>query len=102
MQLTNISYLHDLSVVTVLTERPGVLLFTVLKYKSHFSNNGNELTVQLAKEAASDDELDITYNKYAKSAVNSELKDLGLQKWQSEWDSSNRGAITKTFFSPQK
>jgi hypothetical protein len=40
----------------------------------------------------------ITYNKLSKSAVTSELKELGLIKWQSEWDSSNKGASTKSFF----
>jgi hypothetical protein len=57
-----------------------------------------ELADQLAKEAGCDRELDITYNKYPQSAVNSELEELGLQKWQSEWDSSNKGALTKSFF----
>ena len=53
---------------------------------------------QLVKEAASDNALHITYKKFPKSAVTSELKELGLLKWQSEWDSSNKGALTKSFF----
>jgi len=65
--------------------------------KAHNNNSGNELADQLAKEAACDGELDIAYNKYPKSAVISELKELG-QQWQSDWDSSNKGALTKTFF----
>jgi ribonuclease HI len=32
--------------------------------KAHSNNNGNEMADQLAKEAACDGELDITYNKY--------------------------------------
>ena len=66
--------------------------------KAHNHYSGNELADQLAKEAACDGELNIAYNKYPRSAVISELKELGLQKWQSEWDSSNKGALTKTFF----
>jgi len=66
--------------------------------KAHNNNIGNELADQLAKEAACNGELEITYNKYRKSAVISELKELGLQKWQGEWNSSNKGALTKTFF----
>jgi hypothetical protein len=66
--------------------------------KAHDNNSGNDLADQLAKEATCDEELDITYNKYPKSAVISELKKLGLQKWQSEWDSSNKEALTKFFF----
>jgi hypothetical protein len=30
--------------------------------------------------------------------MTSELKELGLRKWQSEWDSSNKGALTKSLF----
>jgi hypothetical protein len=30
--------------------------------------------------------------------VTRELKGLGLHKWQSEWDNTNKGAVTKTFF----
>jgi ribonuclease HI len=55
--------------------------------KAHDNISGNELADQLAKEAVCNGELDITYNKYPKSAVISNLKELGLQKWQSEWDS---------------
>ena len=65
--------------------------------KVHDNNYGNDLADQLAKETASDDALDITYNKLPKSAVTSELKELGLLKWQSEWDSLNKGALTKSF-----
>jgi len=54
---------------------------------AHNNNSGNELADQLEKEAACDGELDIADNKYPKSAVISELNELGLQKWQSEWDS---------------
>jgi hypothetical protein len=64
--------------------------------KAH-NNPGNELADQLAKEAACDNSLQTAYHKYPKRAVTSELKCLGLQKWQSEWDNTNKGAITKTF-----
>ena len=66
--------------------------------KAHDNYRGNELADQLAKEAACDSNLKITYNKYPKSAVTSELKCLELQKWHSEWDSTNIGILTKTFF----
>ena len=69
--------------------------------KAHNISSGNELADQLAKEAACDGELDIAYNKHPKSAVISELKELGLQKWQSEWDSSNKEALTKKNCSPK-
>jgi hypothetical protein len=65
--------------------------------KAHDNKYGNELAGQLAKEAASDDALDIIHSRLPKSAVTSELEELGLLKWQSDWDSSNKGALT--FFS---
>jgi len=30
--------------------------------------------------------------------VTSELKEKGVQVWQSEWDASNKGELTKTLF----
>ena len=66
--------------------------------KAHDNNYGNELADQLAKEAARDDALNITHNKLPKSAVISELKEMGLLKWQSEWESLNKGALTNPFF----
>jgi len=54
------------------------------RVKAHANNLGNELADQLAKEAACDNSIETTYHKYPRSAVTSELKCLGLQKWQSE------------------
>jgi hypothetical protein len=70
--------------------------------KVHNSHHRNKLVDQLSKEAASKNALNITYNKLPKSAVISELKELGLIKRRSEWDSSNKGALTKPFFSKSK
>jgi hypothetical protein len=41
--------------------------------KAHDNNHGNELADQLTKEAACDNNRKITYNKYPKSSVTSEL-----------------------------
>ena len=62
--------------------------------KAHNNNYGNELSDQLAKEAASGSEVDIAYNKITKSAVIRELKEEGEQEWQSEWDASTKGTFT--------
>jgi len=80
--------------IRILENNSWVVHFTWVKELNN--NSGNELADQLAKEAACDGELKITYNKYPKSAVISELKELGLQTWQREWDCSNKGALTKT------
>ena len=66
--------------------------------KAHNDNYGNELADQLAKEAARGSETEIAYNKIPKSAVIRELKEEGDQGWQSEWDASTKGVITKSFF----
>jgi hypothetical protein len=63
--------------------------------KAHDDNYGNELVDHLAKEAACGSDVDIAYIKIPKSAVASELKEKGLQLWQSEWDASNKGELTK-------
>jgi ribonuclease HI len=72
-----------------------IVHFTCVKARN--INGGNELADQLAKEAACGDELNITYNKYPKSEVISELKDLGLQEWEIEWNSTDKGAIKEHF-----
>jgi len=50
--------------------------------KAHPNNFGNVLADQLVKEAACNNSLETTYHMCSKSAVTSELKCLGLQKWQ--------------------
>jgi ribonuclease HI len=65
--------------------------------KAHDSNYGNELADHLVKEAACGSSIKIAYIKIPKSAVTSELKEKGVQVWQSEWDDSKK-ELTKTFF----
>jgi len=66
--------------------------------KTHNDNYGNELVDHLVKEAAYDSDVDIAYIKILKSAVTSGLKEKCVQVWQSEWDASSKGELTKTFF----
>jgi hypothetical protein len=40
----------------------------------------------------------VCYSRIPKSAVQSELRDQSVTKWQNEWDYTTKGAITKTFF----
>jgi len=82
--------------IRTLEEDGWIVRFTWVK--AHDNNPGNELADYLAKEAACDNSLQTSYHKYPKSAVTSKLKCLGLQKWQSEWDNTNKGALTKAFF----
>jgi len=72
------------------------------RVKAHENNPGNELADLLAKEAACYSSLQITYHKYPKTAVTSELKGLGILKWLSEWDNINNGAYLKPYFPLKK
>ena len=40
----------------------------------------------------------VCYNKIPKSTVKSELGENNVKMWQSEWDSTTKGAITKLYF----
>ena len=64
--------------------------------KAHAGNHGNELADQLAKEAAASIENE-TYRKIPKSTVIRELNEGSLIQWQSEWDKTTKGQITKDF-----
>jgi hypothetical protein len=52
----------------------------------------------LLKEAASNNDITECYKKIPKGEVLSELNEVSVRKWQSEWDLSTKGAITKSFF----
>jgi hypothetical protein len=66
--------------------------------KAHVRHHGNELADQIAKEAASSRDINVCYKRIPKSTVLRELNDLIVIKWQSEWDQTKKGAITKSFF----
>ena len=66
--------------------------------KAHTGHHGNELADQLAKEAATSRDINEGYKRIPKSTVLSELNDHSATKWQSEWDNTTKGAITKSFF----
>ena len=55
------------------------------------------LADQLAKEAATNSDINEYYKRIPKSKVERELSDHSVTKWQSEWDNSTKGAIKKTF-----
>jgi len=59
---------------------------------------GNRLADELAKEAATNGDIDECYKRIPKSTALSERSVLSVTKWQSEWDRTTKGAITKSFF----
>jgi ribonuclease HI len=65
--------------------------------KAHAEHHGNEVADQLAKEAAAGKQTGI-YNKIPKSTIMKELREDSLEKWQSEWNNTTIGQITKQFF----
>ena len=66
--------------------------------KANAGHYGNELVDQLAKEAASNNDITKCCKRSPKSEVLSELNKVSATKWQSEWDLTTKGAITKSFF----
>jgi ribonuclease HI len=66
--------------------------------KAHAGHYGSDLADQFVKEAATSREINECYKRIPKSTVLSELNDHSVTKWQSEWDHTTKGAITKLFF----
>jgi kelch-like protein 2/3 len=67
--------------------------------KVHTGIVGNELADKFAKEAAEDDgELKVAYNRIPITTVATELKKEGLTKWQRQWESTDKGALCRSFF----
>jgi ribonuclease HI len=68
--------------------------------KAHTGIEGHELANQLAKEAVEDDgELNIAYKKIPITTVATDLNKEGLAKWQRQWESTDKGALCRPFFS---
>jgi hypothetical protein len=65
------------------------------RIKAHAGHYGNELAGKLAKQAASKPDITECYKKNPRSEVLSELNEVSVTKWQSEWDLTTKGAITK-------
>jgi hypothetical protein len=66
--------------------------------KAHAGTQGNEMADRLAKEAATEDTGEIVYNKVPRETIITEGKDDELTKWQGQWKSSTKGAVSKLFF----
>lgn len=66
--------------------------------KAHVGNEGNELADCLAKQAASNDELPVSYSRIPASVILQELRVESSSNWESEWIQSKKGAVTKSFF----
>ena len=68
------------------------------RVKEHAGQKGKELADRLSKEASSSRNIEECYNRIPKSTVTSELRQQCLKQWQTEWETTTKGAITKSFF----
>jgi len=69
--------------------------------KAHTGIEGNEVADKLAKEATQDaDKGNIIYVRIPTTTVATELKMDGLIKWQRQWESTEKGALCRSFFFP--
>jgi ribonuclease HI len=82
--------------VTEMEQKKWKITFSWIK--AHAGHQGNELADELAKEAANKKDIQESYKRIPKSLVRKELCEQSVIKWQSEWDNTTKGAITKTYF----
>ena len=66
--------------------------------KAHIGIQGNETVDRLAKKAATEDTGEIVYDKLPRETIITEGKEIGLTKWQEQWTTSTKEAVSKLFF----
>jgi hypothetical protein len=82
--------------VTELEKQNWKIKFNWIKART--GHQENELADQLAKEAATNSDINECYNRIPKSAVKSELSDYSVAKWQIEWERTTKGVTTELYF----
>ena len=65
--------------------------------KAHVGIQGNEMADRLAKKAAMDDIGELVYDKIPRETIITEGKENEITKWQEQWTSSTKGAVSKLF-----
>jgi ribonuclease HI len=67
--------------------------------KAHIGIEGNEAADKLAKEAAQDEnDQNIVYSRIPATTVATEINKQGIIKWQRQWNSTEKGALCRSFF----
>jgi len=68
--------------------------------KAHIGIEGNEAADKLAKEAARDEKnQNIVLDRIPITSIASEINRKGLEQWQRHWDSSEKGAVGRSYLS---
>ncbi|KAJ4433020.1 hypothetical protein ANN_15277 [Periplaneta americana] len=65
---------------------------------AHVGLAGNELADHLAKQAARNNEIPVSFDRIPVSDIMRELQEESVVKWESEWQNTKNGAVTKSFF----
>ncbi|KAJ4447158.1 hypothetical protein ANN_09159 [Periplaneta americana] len=65
---------------------------------AHVGLAGNELADHLAKQAASNNEIPVSFDRIPVSDIMRELQEESVVKWESEWQNTINGAVTKSYF----
>jgi len=63
--------------------------------KTHAGNFGNELADHLGKDAASNKEFPVDFDRIPKTTMYGELGEEAILKWQEEWERCNKAAVTR-------
>jgi hypothetical protein len=92
------TYLIDKIRIKVMEMERNELKVEFSWIKAHAEKEGNELAGRLAKEASIRCNIEECYNKIPKSAISKELKELCLKQWQNDWNTTTKGATTKSFY----
>jgi DNA/RNA endonuclease YhcR with UshA esterase domain len=66
--------------------------------KAHVGMQGSELAGSLAKKAAMEDKGEIVYKKKPRGSITTKQVQSGITRWQEQWTSSKKGAVSKLFF----
>jgi len=66
-------------------------------FKDHAVIYGNEIADRLVKEITQNDHA--TYSRIPKSAIIKDNWKESIRNWQSQWEETRKGEITKEFFS---
>jgi ribonuclease HI len=66
--------------------------------KAHAGIYGNEMADQLPKAATRNSDIAVSFNRIPTNTLYSELKEVAIQKLQTDWDKCSKAAITKEFF----